>query len=430
MKTFFVAIALAIACTLPSRAQDNVYQSKKQKLSSIRNAGKQDSHAIPFLTKYLKDSDSDVRNEAVKAIVNIGTQYSLDPLIQATHDSDPDIQMRAVDGMVNFYYPGYVTTGGVTKTFTRVSKRIKDVFSNRNDDEIGPSVVVRPEVIAAIADLIGGGASMDCRAEAARAAGILRGHAALPALEKALQSKNTGLIFESLVAIQKIGDTAAGPRVEFLANDFDPQVQAIALETLGILHTTEAAPRIRQVVNRPNGDRVKRAALEALAMLGLSEDRQLFLQYVSDKDANLRMSALEGLGRIRDPQDYPTLDGAFNNDRDLKARLAAAFGLVNQGKVDSSEFSPLRYLIDGLDLSRGNSASQAYLQELCRRAEVRKAILPLLPNATKPEKLGLIHALAPNADAATEAALQNLTHDADPDVSIAAARQERIVKAR
>ena len=430
MKTFFAVVALAIACTLPSRAQDNVYQSKKQKLSSIRNAGKQDSHAIPFLAKYLKDPDFDVRNEAVKAIVNVGTQYSLDPLIQATHDSDPDIQIRAVDGMVNFYYPGYVTTGGVTKTFTRVSKRIKDVFSNRNDDEIGPSVVVRPEVIAAIADLIGGGASMDCRAEAARAAGILRGHAALPALEKALQSKNTGLIFESLVAIQKIGDTAAGPSVEFLANDFDPQVQAITLETLGILHTTEAASRIRQVVNRPNGDRVKRAAVEALAMFGLSEDRQLFLQYTDDKDANLRMSALEGLGRIRDPQDYPTLDSAFNNDKDLKARLAAAFGLVNQGKVDISEFSPLRYLINGLDLSRGNSAAQAYLQELCRRSEVRKAVLPVLPSATKPEKLGLIHALAPNADAATEAALQNLAHDADPDVSIAAARQERIVKAR
>ena len=430
MRPLFAAVTLVLVCTLSFHAQDNVYQSKKQKLSSIRSAGKQDSHAIAFLAKYLKDPDSDVRNEAVKAIVNVGTQYSLDPLIQATQDSNSDIQMRAVDGLVNFYLPGYVTTGGVTRTFTRVSKRIKDVFSNRNDDEIGPSVMVRPEVIAAIAGVISGGASLDARSDAARAAGILRGHAALPELEKALQSRNTGLIFESLVAIQKIGDTSAGPSVEFLANDFDSQVQAIALETLGILHTTDAAPRIRQVVNRPKDDRVHRAALEALAMLAQPEDRNTFLQYKDDKDPSLRMSALEGLGRIRDPQDFPVLEAAFNNEKELKARLAAAFGLVAEGKVDTTEFSPLRYLVNGLDLTRGNSASQAYLQELSRRPEVRKSLLPLLPNGTKAEKLGLIHALAPNADAETQTALQALTHDADPDVSVAAARQERIVKAR
>ena len=58
-------------------------------------------------------------------------------------------------GWSNFYLPGYVTTGGVTRTFTRVSKRIKDRFSSRNDDVIGAAVIVRPDIIAALADLIG-----------------------------------------------------------------------------------------------------------------------------------------------------------------------------------------------------------------------------------------------------------------------------------
>jgi HEAT repeat protein len=425
MKPSLVVVAFALTCAPgPVRAQDNVYQSKKQKLSSIREAGKRDSQAIPFLTKYLKDGDVQVRDEAVKAIVNIGTQYSLDPLIQATHDNDSGVQIRAIDGLVNFYLPGYVTTGGVTRTFTRVSKRIKDVFSTRNDDVIGASVSVRPDVIEALADLIGGGASIDSRTDAARAAGILRGHAALPALEKALQSKESGLILESLVAIQKIGDTAAGPSVIFLANDFDPQVQSTAIETLGILHTTDAAPQIRQVVNRPRSDRVRRAALEALSMLALPEDRNLFLQYKDSKDADLRVSALEGLGRLRDPQDFPTLEEAFNNEKDLKPRLAAAFALVYEGKVEMSTYSPLQYLVNGLDLSKGNSASRAYLQELSRREEVRKALLPVLSKGTKEEKLGLIKALAPNADTQIATALQALTKDPDPDVSIAAARNQ------
>jgi HEAT repeat protein len=405
-------------------AQDDVYQTKKQKISNIRDAGKRDSQAIPLLTKYLKDTDVDVRDEAVKAIVNIGTQHSLEPLIQATHDNDPDVQMRAIDGLVNFYLPGYVPKSGLTHTFTRVSKRIKDQFENRNDDVVGAAVTVRPDVIAALADLIGGAASMDARTDAARAAGILRGHDALPALEKALQSKNTPLIFESLVAIQKIGDTSAGPSVAFLANDFDAQVQSAAIETLGILHTTSAAPQIRQVVNRPRNDRVRRAALEALSMLALPEDRNLFLSYRNSKDADLRMSALEGLGRIRDPQDYPTIEAAYNGERDLKPRLAAAFALVNEGKVDTSQYSPLRYLIDGLNLSKGNSTSRAYLQELSRREDVRKALLPILSSGTKEERLGLIRALGPNADAETVKALQALTKDPDPDISIAAARNE------
>jgi hypothetical protein len=91
-----------------------------------------------------------------------------------------------------------------------------------------------------------------------------------------------------------------------------------------------------------------------------------------------------------------------------------------------SVYSPLQYLVNGLDSSKANSISQAYLLELSRRPAVRKALLPILPNATKGEKLGLIHALAPSADAETTEALRSLTKDPDSDISIAAARSEAL----
>jgi HEAT repeat protein len=429
--------SLALLCTAafalvwqPLFAQDASGQTRKEKISSIRDWGKQDSQAIPLVAKYLKDPDTDVREEAVKAIIKIGTQHSLDPLIEATHDNDASIQGQAVDGLVNFYLPGYVATGGLSRTFTRVGKRIKSALSSRNDQTIEPSVLVRRGVVEAIGDVITGGAGFEARADAARAAGVLRGRVALPALEKALQSKNSDLIFESLVALQKIGDTSAGPSVIFLASDFDERVQTTALETLGVLHVTEAAPQIRQVVARPKNDKVRRAALGALAMLGLPADKSVFEQYVNSKDSELRIAAFEGIGRIRDPQDFPTLEKAFNDEKNLKPRLAAAFGLVSEGKLDTSEFSPLRYLIDGLGLSKGNSTSQAYLQELCRRQDVRKAVVKLLPGATKAEKLGLITALAPNAGKETTEALEQLTTDPDAEVSVSAARSLRTGKAR
>ena len=431
MRSFVLLCTAALALVWqPLFAQDASGQTRKEKISSIRDSGKQDSQAIPLIAKYLKDPDTDVREEAIKAIINIGTQYSLEPLIEATHDNDASLQSQALDGLVNFYLPGYVTTGGLSRSFTRVGKRIKSTLSNRNDQTIDPGVLVRPDVVEAIAGVITGGASFDARADAARAAGVLRGRTALPALEKALQSKNSDLIFESLVALQKIGDTSAGPSVAFLARDFNERVQTTALETLGVLHVTDAAPEIRQVIGRPRNDKVRRAGLGALAMLGLPEDRSIFQEYADSKDSDLRTAAFEGLGRVRDPQDFPALEKAFNDEKKLKPRLAAAFGLASEGKLDTTEFSPLRYLVDGLGLSKGNSDSQAYLQELCRRQDVRQAVIKLIPDATKAEKLGLIAALAPSAGQDATTALEQLTKDPDGEVSIAAARSLKTAKTR
>jgi len=77
----------------------------------VREMAKGGSNAIPQLQALLKNPDLDVRIEAVKSIVDIGTQRSLDPLIEATRDSDAEVQIRATDGLVNFYLPGYVRTG-------------------------------------------------------------------------------------------------------------------------------------------------------------------------------------------------------------------------------------------------------------------------------------------------------------------------------
>src|SRR4051812_22817601 len=74
----------------------------------VRDAAKSGSSALPKLQEYLKNPSRDVRVEAVKQIIEIGTQRSLDPLLEATRDNDPDVQLRAVDGLVNFYFPGYV----------------------------------------------------------------------------------------------------------------------------------------------------------------------------------------------------------------------------------------------------------------------------------------------------------------------------------
>jgi HEAT repeat protein len=423
-------VCLLCAAGWLTAQREDAYNTN-QRIQRIRELGKKDSNAIPALAGYLKDPDVSIRIEAVKAIVKLGTERSLEPLSEATHDRDPEVEIRSTDGIVNYYVPGYVVKGGLTGPLTRGVRQVKAFFSSRNDQVVDPDVAIRPETAQAIADEIGAAASEDARANAARAAGILRDLAAVQALIQALHSKDNETLFESLVALQKIHDPAAGAGVLFLTHELDDRIQAAALETVGVLHDVDGAADLRSALSRARNDRVRRAALEALAMLALPADRALFQQYASDRDADLRASALEGLGRLREPEDYHVLDQAYNEkDADWKVHLAAAFALVDEGKLDTGEFSPLPYLVEELDVSGRSQIAQAYLSELVKREDVRKALIPLVPQATKDQKLCLCAVFSASRSADVIPVLNTLSKDIDPEVSMAAARSLRIIQAR
>src|SRR5215472_8830609 len=137
----------------------------------VREAAKAGAPAIPKLAGYIVNQDRDVRLEAVKQIAEIGTARSLDPLVAATRDADSEIQIRATDGLVNFYVPGYMKTG-LGGSLRRVGTDIKGHFTDTNDQVIAPYITVQPEIISALAALVRGGVSMDARANAARAVGV------------------------------------------------------------------------------------------------------------------------------------------------------------------------------------------------------------------------------------------------------------------
>src|SRR5690242_18408946 len=121
----------------------------------VREIGKGGSNAIPKLQELLHNTNRDVRVEVVRQLTDIGTQRSLDPLIQATADNDPEVQIRATDGLVNFYLPGFVQSG-IGASLRRVGTGIKGKFTDTNDQVIEPYVMVRPEVITALGALARG----------------------------------------------------------------------------------------------------------------------------------------------------------------------------------------------------------------------------------------------------------------------------------
>jgi len=417
------AAFLFLACVAVAAAQD-------VRPKDVRDIAKGGPSAIPRLQALLKNASLDVRIEAVKQITEIGTQRSLDPLIEATRDNDPEVQIRATDGLVNFYLPGYVQTG-IGASLKRVGTSIKGRFTDVNDQAIDAFVVVRPEVIRALGDLASrSGGSMDARANAARALGILRAKEAVRDLIEAAHSKNTEVIYESLNALGKIRDDSAAPRISFLLHDLDPKVQTAAIETTGLLLNKEAVPDLTDVLNRTRDARVRRAALTAIAMLPVEQSRSLYTQYLKDKDEKMRGAAAEGFARLGNPADLPTIEKAWQDETKTSPRLSLAFAQVMLGKTELSEFSPLQYLINTLNSSAYKGEARPLLIELAREDAVRQALYAPLQKGTKDEKIGLLRVLARSGDKSSVAEAQKLTNDPDNDVSQEALRTVRTLQAR
>ncbi len=384
---------------------------------------------MPKLAALLSDQDVNIRLEAVKQISEIGTQHSLDPLIQATRDNDPEIQIRATDGLVNFYLPGYLRTG-FGASLRRVGTGIKGRFTDTNDQVIDPYIEVRPDVITALGVLARGGARMDVRANAARALGVLRGKAAVPDLIQALHSKETDVIYESLVALQKIRDQESAPSIAFLLRDLNQKVQLAAVETTGLLQNKSAVPDLVGVLNNARDNKIRRAALTAIAMLPADSSREIYARYLNDKDDRLRAAAAEGYARLKNPADLPLVEKAYQDETKTSPRLSLAFAQVMLGKTELSEFSPLQYLINTLNSAAYHGEAYPFLVELARDTAVRKVLYTPLLQGTKDEKIYLARVMARSGDKSDAPQLEKLSHDDDPEVGQEGLRALRNLQAR
>jgi hypothetical protein len=318
----------------------------------------------------------------------------------------------------------------LTASLRRVGGSIKGRFTDNNDQVIDSYVQVRPDVIATLGKLARGGGNFDARANAARALGILRGQAAVDDLIEALKSKDSTIIYESLVALQKIRDRSAAPRIAFLLRDFDPKVQIAAIETTGLLQNKEALPGLTDVLERTRDNKVRRAALTAIAMLPEEKNRDLYARHLADRDEQLRAAAAEGYARLKNPADLPMLETAWTDEKKTSPRLSLAFALAMLGKRELAEFSPLQYLINTLNSSAYQGVAFPFLVELAREEEVRAALYHPMVTGTKDEKIWLARVMARSGDKQSIPHLDTLSHDAEPEVAQEGLRALRTLQAR
>ena len=429
LAAFFVFLPLLTWAQNQVPVPNNAGTDPKDRIRTIRDLAKQGEDAIAGIAAFSKDPVLDVRLEVVKQIDEIGGPKTVDALVGLAADNDPEVQIRATDGLVNVYLPGYLKTG-ISRSLSRAGNAVRARFTDTNDQIVDGYVNVPPEVIAALGRLVRGGTSFESRANAARALGILRGRGALPDLEESLYSKDGQTMYEALVALQKIRDPSAGPAASFLLRDLEPRVQIAALQTVGILRTTEAAAAVRKVLDDAPSGRLQREALTSLAMIARPEDRDVFLRLLTSRDDNLRAASAEGLARIKNPADQTALAQAFTDERDNNPRLSLAFALVSLGRLEMSDLSPLRYLMNTLNRTTYRGVTLAFLTELAREQAVRNALYPYLPTATREEKTGLSIVFSRSGGRDSVPILEGLQKDADVAVAQEAVRSLRTLEAR
>lgn len=410
-------------------ATDQVVEDSRTLIKRARDLSKQGSTALPQLADLLGDANVPVRIEAVKAIVDIGTVRSLDPLVRAAGDADPEVQIRAADGLVNFYLPGYIKTGFSSK-LKRIGTSIQGKFTDTNDQVIPAYVVPRADIITVLARQVSNGTAPEVKENAARALGILRGKAALPELTAALRTKQDGLLYESLVAMRKIGDQESAPAAAFLIRDLNDRVAIAAIEVTGVLLNRTAADDLRRLLDRDRTTKVKRAALDSLAMMADESNRPTFQRFFNDKDDGLRAGAAEGIGKLKNRADVPALEKAFADERKMSARLSQAYALVLLGKRDLGEFSPLRYLVNGLNSKMYKGVAQPLLIVLARDPDVLKILNASFTQWNRDERIGLAGVLAESGDTSSVPLLEGMTKDPDPEAAQEAMRAFRSLKAR
>ena len=82
----------------------------------------------------------------------------------------------------------------------------------------------------------------------------------------------------------------------------DPKVQVAAIETTGLLLNKSALPDLTDVLNHTRDNKVRRAALTAIAMLPAESSREIYARNIwTIKTTNLRAAAAEGYARLKNP---------------------------------------------------------------------------------------------------------------------------------
>ncbi|HXG91669.1 MAG TPA: HEAT repeat domain-containing protein [Blastocatellia bacterium] len=313
-----------------------------------------------------KDEDHGVRAEALEALGKIKDFSALGEMLDALKDPQEDVRRMAIRSLVMLYTEHDIDF----ITNQREGWNLFNPFLDTNDHEIiEPYIQVDPSIITALGDAARGDHDRDIRIAATRALGVLRGSGAIPQLADALNA-DQDMRIDVIRAFIKIGDDSAGQYLVPFFRDSNQKVRTQAMVAAGILKYRPAVepllsvyglgPEKRGTFKKVTGS-VKglfsynpsrdEAALWALSLIGDERAEQTFVENLTDKDADRRQYAIEGLARIADPRYTDQISKIALTEKNNDVKLAAQWALYKMG-----DRANLQFVVRKLDTDQGEQA--------------------------------------------------------------------------
>ena len=248
-------------------------------------AGKSDPRMIAALTAALKDSDKEVRETAMHALVQMRDPSIFDPLVQALKDASPDVREQAAFGL------------GQLRD-RRAVAALSDALKDQN---------------------------ADVREQAAFALGQLRDRASVAALTAAMKDSAADVREQAVFALGQIRDASAVEGLTIAVRDANADVRQQAVFALGQIRDRRAVEPLISALKDSDADVREQAAFA----LGQIRDRgavEALVIALKDSAANVREQAAFALGQIRDSRAIEGLTTALK-DPQAGVRQQAAFAL-------------------------------------------------------------------------------------------------------
>ena len=192
-------------------------------------------------------------------------------------------------------------------------------------------------------------------------------------------------------------------------NDSDVRVRLWASDTLGWLREQRAAPALSQRLTFYKRGEEAWAALHALSRIGLAENAPLFRQYLTDREEEPRVMAIEGLGRVHDPADVALITESLKNERSPAVLLAGSFAFYLLGSPTN-----LEALVGGLTNPATTQQARVYLTEL--GAQAAPSLRAYLQRPDPAVRLGVAEVLGLSGDHDSLGALEAAARDSDAAV--------------
>jgi HEAT repeat protein len=366
--------------------------------------------ATPDLVALAHDPVDAVRREVEMSLEAMGDIQALPGFIAFASDIENDIRSRAVTSLVNIHLP---RATGVGAALTKLSELIALTSDGDLDVVVEPDVPVDPEVVSTLRARLGD-AERGIRRTAIRGLGILRATAAVPDLLQIVrEDRDTGLRFDGVRAIRKIGDGSVAADLVPLLNVNADNVRNELIETLGSMRYRGAVAELTRIVEAAKKtDTPRILALAALADIADPASVPLFERLKADKSEPIRLYANEGIARTADAGQKTAISAARLIEKSPRVRAAQAFALLRIGEAEY-----LDELIRGLEYSSCRDLAKEYLRE----APNRQALFAPRP-ASATARAGLADVFGAIGDPDALPRLQEMAHDADSDVARAAAR--------